>query len=238
MAEVKYRGTINKAPAPMKKRMQNNINSASRPFFSIIIATYNRAQLVTRALRSLSGQTEKDWEAIVIDDESTDETYEQLRPFLLKQPAIKYLRKVHGGEASSKNAGISYSRGKFISFLDSDDEYDSTHLEIRKAMLLEHPSVKFLYGGVRIIGNQYVVDRFDHAKKINLNDCVIGGSFFIERNLLLSLNGFRNIQLGTDAELFDRIKTTGVTMKEIHSPTYVYHHENMDSITNQLFINT
>ena len=130
------------------------------------------------------------------------------------------------------------SQGNYITFLDSDDEYDTTHLETRKTILLKNPSIKFLYGGVRILGNQYVTDRFDFAKKINLNDCVIGGTFFIERNLLFSLKGFRKILLGTDAELFDRIKKAEVTMQETQLPTYIYHHENMDSITNQLFVST
>ena len=217
--------------------MNINTKSAYQPFFSIIIATHNRAHLLKRALNSLTEQTEDDWEAIIIDDESKDDTYEQILPILEKQSKIKYLYKVHGGEASAKNKGIRSSLGKFISFLDSDDEYHPSHLKSRKEILLQNPNVRFLYGGVTIIGNQFVIDRFDHSKKINLNDCVIGGSFFIERELLNSLNGFNDIYLGTDSELFDRVKQKDVLMKETGLPTYIYHHENMDSITNMLYAN-
>ena len=96
--------------------MENNINSYPRPLFSIVIATYNRAQLVTRALRSLIAQTEDDWEAIVIDDESTDNTYEQMLPFLFEYPNIKYYWKAHGGEASAKNEGIWCFSGELYYF--------------------------------------------------------------------------------------------------------------------------
>lgn len=218
---------------------QNKHNEAkfvSRPLFSIIIATYNRAHFLKRALDSLISQTEEDWEAIVADDGSTDNTYEQILPFLKLHAKIKFIRKAHNGEAMTKNEGVLSSSGKFVSFLDSDDEYSPRHLEYRRSILMQKLSVKFLYGGVRIIGNQFVPDRFNQDEMIDLNNCVIGGTFFIERNLFLSLNGFRKIYLGTDADLFDRIKKTGVPMLETSLPTYIYHHENMDSITNNLYL--
>jgi glycosyltransferase involved in cell wall biosynthesis len=224
----------------MKNRLHQNKSNyeklVSQPFFSIIVTTYNRAQLLKRALNSLIIQTEEDWEAIIIDDGSTDDTFAQILPFLRSSTKIKYLRKEHSGEAISKNEGILSSGAKFVSFLDSDDEFHPAHLESRKAILLENPSVKFLHGGVRIIGNQYVSDRFDYTKKVNLKDCVIGGTFFIEKDILSSVNGFRDILVGTDADLFDRIKMSGITMMETRLPTYIYHHENEDSITNKLYL--
>lgn len=209
-------------------------STVSPPFFSIIITTYNRAQLLKRALNSLVSQTEQEWEAIIVDDGSTDDTYPQVLSYLRSYPKIKYLRKVHNGDPLSKNKGIWSSNGKFISFLDSDDEYNPSHLESRKKILMQNPSLKFLYGGATILGNQYVPDRFDCTKNIKLNKCVIGGTFFIERNTLFSLNGFKNILLGADGDLFDRAKNTRTTMKEAKIPTYIYHHETQDSITNKL----
>jgi glycosyltransferase involved in cell wall biosynthesis len=209
-----------------------------QPFFSIIITTYNRAYIIKRALDSLLSQTEKDWEAIIVDDESSDSTYLQISHYLTAHGKIRYIRKAHSGEALSKNVGINSAAGKYISFLDSDDEYDPLHLQSRKSILMNDSLVKFLYGGARIIGHQYVPDRFDFSKKIDLKDCVIGGTFFIERNLLLNLNGFRKMNLGTDAELFDRVVESGSLMKETKIPTYIYHHENEDSITNILLKNS
>lgn len=205
-----------------------------QPFFSIIITTYNRAQILKRALNSLISQTEHDWEAIIVDDESNDDTRLQVLPYICSNPQIKYLRKIHGGEAMSKNSGIISSSGKFISFLDSDDEYEPLHLQSRKEILKQDRSIRFLYGGTRIIGNQYVPDRFNNKKRIHLSECAIGGTFFIERNLISHLGGFRHIMIGTDADLFDRVVEAGIKMKETKIPSYIYHHENEDSITNML----
>jgi len=208
--------------------------SDSQPFFSVVITTYNRAQLIKRALKSLILQTETDWEAIVVDDESDDDTEFQVLPFTTIYRNISFTRQAHAGEAAAKNAGLWSANGRFVTFLDSDDEYDKHHLESRKSILLPNPSLKFLYGGTHIIGNHFVPDRFNINEKINLKDCVIGGTFFIERKLFLSLRGFRNIPLGTDGDLFDRVKETGAMMQEVSLPTYIYHHETEDSITNKL----
>jgi glycosyltransferase involved in cell wall biosynthesis len=212
-----------------------NTKMTSQPFFSVIITTFNRAHLIKKALDSLVSQTEDDWEAIIVDDESTDDTYSQVLPYTKTYPGIRYIKKVHSGEAMSKNTGICSSVGNYISFLDSDDEYDPSHLELRKSIIIQNPSVKFLYGGAKIIGNQYVPDRFNFEKRINLNDCVIGGTFFVERDTLFQLRGFKKIVLGTDADLFDRAIKAKIKMMETKLPTYIYHHETEDSVTNNIY---
>jgi len=210
------------------------LNPRKPPFFSVIITTYNRANLLIKALDSLICQTENDWEAIIVDDESKDNTYLKVLPYLQSNRSIKYIKKNHGGEAESKNEGISSSSGKYITFLDSDDEYDPVHLQTRKEILTKDPYIRFLYGGTKIIGNQYVPDRFDFSKRIHLSKCIIGGTFFIARDTLLKLKGFRKIILGTDSDLFDRALEAGIAIKETKFPTYIYHRENEDSITNLL----
>ena len=216
--------------------MDNLSIKTPQPFFSIVIATYNRANLVKRALKSLISQTETDWEAIIINDGSTDNTYEQILPYIKDYAKIRYVRKVHSGVVQSKNKGINLSNGKYISFLDSDDEYSSNHLKTRKQILLDNPTVKFLYGGVEIIGNQYVPDRFDYSKKIHLSKCVIGGTFFIERQSLISLNGFSEVPIGTDAVLFERAKDAKIKMMETNLPSYIYNRTSKDSITNRMLL--
>jgi glycosyltransferase involved in cell wall biosynthesis len=207
----------------------------STPFFSVIITTYNRAGLLKRALDSLIKQTDSDWEAIIVDDASEDDTHLQVKPYLEKYAQIRYIKKEHSGEPLTKNAGIFSSSGKYVTFLDSDDEYDTGHLASRKEILENDSSIRFLHGGVTVLGNQYVPDRFDPEKSVNLSDCVIGGTFFVERDLLISLGGFKNIYLGADADLLERALKKGIEVKETKNPTYVYHHETEDSITNMLY---
>jgi glycosyltransferase involved in cell wall biosynthesis len=212
------------------------VTSKISPYFSIIIPTYNRKEILTRALDSLVSQTEKNWEGIIVDDGSEDDTFSHIRSYL-DDIRIQYIRQENSGAALAKNKGIENASGTFLTFLDSDDEFLSTHLESRKNILAENPEIKFLYGGIKIVGNQFVPDRFDTDIKIHLDHCVVGGTFFIERELLLSLKGFKNIVIGEDAELFDRLTSTDILKLETKNPTYVYRHDREDSITNSFNVN-
>ena len=204
------------------------------PFFSVIIATFNRKATIIRAINSLIAQTETDWEAIIVDDGSTDDTYFEIHGFLKQHSNIKYVRQQNKGAAESKNRGIQHAKGMFFTFLDSDDEYECSHLESRRKIIEDQPSVKFLSGGLTIIGSPYVPDRFNLSKQIHLDKCEIGGTFFIERELLYSLKGFNIILLGEDADLFDRVVNTNVLMLKTNIPTYIYHRDTEGSVTNLL----
>lgn len=209
----------------------------SSPFFSVVIPTYNRSALLKRALNSLISQTEPDWEALIIDDESDDDTYTQVLPYLESHSKIKYIHQTHKGCPGSKNTGIFSARGRFITFLDSDDEFHPEHLQSRKHILHNNPAIKFLYGGARVIGNQMVPDRNDLSKQIALSECVIGGTFVLEREIAIFLNGFKDIAISEDAELFERIKNLGLAIMKITDPTYIYHREIQNSITHQFSSN-
>ncbi len=208
---------------------------AKQPFFSVVIATFNRAGLLKRALESLIRQTEKEWEAIVVDDGSTDDTYESISPYLKSFEGIKHFSKPHSGMVSTKNQGIGLAVGKFITFLDSDDEYHPSHLESRRRFLEDNPEVMFLYGGVKILGNPYVPDKNDPSARIHLSKCIIGGTFFVERETLHSLGGFQEITLGSDFNLWKRAKQRKVAIAEISEPTYIYHRSDPDSLTNRVY---
>jgi glycosyltransferase involved in cell wall biosynthesis len=204
------------------------------PMFSVVVTTYNRADLLVRAIKSLLGQTEIDWEAIIVDDGSTDSTHEKLLPLLQSDTRLKYFLKSHSGSAQSKNHGIKASSGRYITFLDSDDEYLPSHLESRKEFLLRNPGTLFLHGGVKILGNQYVPDIYDPSRNISLDDCVIGGTFFIERDVLLSLGGLLDMKFGSDHDLFERARKKNIKMARIDMPSYIYHRDNNDSVTKNI----
>ncbi len=209
---------------------------SSSPFFSVVITTYNRANLLKKALFSLMEQTEKDWEAIIVDDGSTDETVSLIKPYLENDNRIKYIYQENGGYVMAKNTGIFLAKGKFITFLDSDDEYAPKHLEVRKEILMSNPVIEFLHGGVEVTGSQFVTDRFDFNNIIHLSECEIGGTFFIKREVALLFNGFKEMPLGTDGDFFERISKAGVNIMKTPIPTYIYHREDIDSITNSLLL--
>ncbi len=98
------------------------------PKVSVIIPTYNRAHLVGRAIRSVLNQTYHDFEIIVVDDGSTDNTEEVVKGF--NDERMRYIRhKENKGGATARNTGIKAAKGEYIAFQDSDDEWLLKKLE-------------------------------------------------------------------------------------------------------------
>ncbi len=91
-----------------------------RVSISVIIPTYNRARFVTKAIDSVLSQTYKNYEIIVVDDGSTDDTRHALEPY---QDRIRYIYQENRGVAAARNLGIKSSNGKWVAFLDSDDTW-------------------------------------------------------------------------------------------------------------------
>ncbi len=97
---------------------------------SVIIPTYNRAHLIGRAINSVLNQTHQGFELIVVDDGSTDNTEDVTKEFQQKDERVIYLRhKQNKGGSAARNTGIKASKGKYIAFLDSDDEWLPEKLE-------------------------------------------------------------------------------------------------------------
>ena len=100
-------------------------NRTAAPTVSVIIPTYNRGSLVTTAVESVLNQTFTDFEIIVIDDGSTDDTRDRLRPYLEE---IQYIFQPNRGASSAQNAGLVAARGEWIAILASDDAWHPTKL--------------------------------------------------------------------------------------------------------------
>ena len=99
------------------------------PLLSIVMATYNRANVVGRAIDSILNQTYKNFELIIVDDGSTDRTYEVLKKYAAKDKRIVLLKQNNLGLAAARNAGVGKVQGKFIAFMDDDDVSVSNRLE-------------------------------------------------------------------------------------------------------------
>lgn len=97
-------------------------------FFSIIIPTYNRADLLPETIRSVQNQTFMDWECIVVDDGSTDGTRQVVEAIIKSDSRIKYFFQENAERSAARNNGIRNSSGEYICFLDSDDHFLSNHL--------------------------------------------------------------------------------------------------------------
>lgn len=121
------------------------------PFFSIIIPTYNRADKLDIPIKSLLNQQFKNWELIIIDDGSTDDTNILIQAYSSNK--IHYFYQQHQGRSAARNLGISKARGTYICFQDSDDEYLPNHLQTLYEAILQNDTYKVFRTGMLIYEN-------------------------------------------------------------------------------------
>jgi glycosyltransferase involved in cell wall biosynthesis len=95
-----------------------------KPFFSIIIPSYNRAALIIETLNSVCSQTFQNWECIVVDDGSTDTTRDVIEALSIQDDRIRYIYQDNAERSNARNNGIRNAKGEWICFLDSDDAFD------------------------------------------------------------------------------------------------------------------
>jgi len=93
------------------------------PFFSIVLPTYNRAHLIETAVKSVLNQTFSDWELIIVDDGSTDNTRELIQTYQEKDARIRYIYQENQERSVARNNGIEKATGQYVCFLDSDDYF-------------------------------------------------------------------------------------------------------------------
>ncbi len=202
-----------------------------KPKVSVILTVYNRAHFLRRCIDSLLNQSFKDWELIVVDDGSSDNSIKILEEYESRYENIKVVQQKNMKLPLSRNKGIKLSAGKYITFIDSDDEYVNDHLSKRIEYIERHPEVDLIHGGVNIIGNEYVRDKNNPHKFIHLSECTIGATFFGKRNVFLELNGFKNINYSEDSDFLERAEKRFKVAK-VNFNTYKYYRDSPDSITN------
>lgn len=182
-------------------------------FISVIIPTFNRKKLLSRALQSVFNQTFKDYEILVIDDGSFDGTSEL--EILKDNNRLRYLRSDHNrGVSASRNEGIARSRGEWIAFLDSDDEWLPRKLEKQIKWAGAHPEIEiFQTREIWIRNGVRVNPPITHEKvggdlfRQSLDRCMITpSSVMIRKELLNKVGGFNeSFQACEDYDLWLRI---------------------------------
>lgn len=113
------------------------------PYFSIVLPTYNRAWILGRAISSVCAQNDADWELVVVDDGSTDETAGLVTQFQEQDARIHLVQQVNGGAAMARQQGLAAARGEWIMYLDSDDQLYADCVSTVRQYLAKHPAVRF-----------------------------------------------------------------------------------------------
>jgi len=123
----------------------------TEPLISIIIPAYNAARFIQRAIESVQCQTLDDWELIIINDGSTDQTQSLVDKAVVNDGRIRCIQQVNRGLSHARNAGLGVANGKFIQFLDADDTLLPRKLESSIRCFRHNPGIDIVASMVRVI---------------------------------------------------------------------------------------
>ncbi len=212
------------------------------PLISVIIPTYQRCDRLKVALGSVLSQTYNNYEILIIDDGSEDDTKEMVKSF--KDSRINYYwQKNSGGPANPRNKGIKLAKGEWIAFLDSDDWWSSDKLE--NCMFYNNDKVDLIYHDMELFKNkqQLLKKTFKtrQLKKPILTDLLLSGniignsSVVVRKNFLVStgyLNESKEFTASEDYHMW--LKIAKLTNKFFYLPKYLgYYFEHDQSLSNK-----
>ena len=147
---------------------------------SVVIPAYNSADMLSEALDSVLAQTFSDFELIIVDDGSTDNTREVVA--LFEDPRIRYVYQQNRGLSGARNTGIRVSRGRYVAFLDADDIWLPTKLAAQVELLDSLPGVGVVYGSTywvedrRVFGGRKARYRGNIVRPLLVEGNIVAGS--------------------------------------------------------------
>ncbi len=193
------------------------------PSVSIIVPAYNAESTLACTMASLSGQSFGDWEAIIVDDGSTDGTATLIRALAAEDQRIHGLFAGHGGVSAARNSGIRAARADWVIFLDSDDELPVDHIARMLDAARLHPHAGLMHCGWRRFSSdgtllgEYPAQPMDDA----FTDCARGCPFAIhaamaKREAIEAVDGFDiSMRICEDWDLWQRLARSGVVFAEV-----------------------
>jgi len=213
------------------------MNSATAPLVSVVIPTYNSAKFIVQAVESVLSQTYSNYEIIVVDDGSTDNTRELLESY---QDKISYTFQSNQGVATSRNNAIAIAKGELIAFLDADDLFLPQKLQQQVRIFLEQPQTGMVVGGWKIAdaaGSTIAdVELWHDLPELDLNAWlywkpVLPSATMIRRDWLLKVEGFPHATVPVeDVECFIEVVFQGCKAAWCRSIGTIYRQINSDSL--------
>ena len=211
---------------------------------TIVLPAYNASEYLTETINSVFSQTYKDFELLVIDDGSTDNTRDIVNDFCQRDSRIRLISQENQGVSVARNNGIKMAKGKYIAFLDSDDLWVPNklarhveHLQANPKLGLSFARVEFLSFDGKSTGN------YSNPRMINIsakdlyeeNAAVTPSNAVISRTALEQVGGFDGELSGAaDAELFLRLKCHGWEVEGINEVLVLYR-TSLGGMSSQLY---
>jgi glycosyltransferase involved in cell wall biosynthesis len=223
-----------------------HVNKLESPTVSVVIPTYNRAHLLVRSIQSVLNQSYQDFEIIVVDDGSTDNTEEVIKSF--NDERVKYIRhEGNKGNAAARNTGIKVAKGEYVAFQDSDDEWLPKKLEKQVNLLRSLPETfAVVYSGFyKIVDGEkfYIPSSEIYPREGNIHSSLLKGNFIgtpsilVRKSALLCVGFFdEKLPRLVDWDLVIRLSKK-YQFKLIDEPLFVaYYTNNSLSTYNEILI--
>jgi len=204
---------------------------------TVIMSVFNTPfTTVKRAIDSVLNQTFQDFELLIIDDGSTDDSPQLILEYaILNENKITYLRHKNCSQSESINRAILLTESEYITVIDADDEYKTNHLEL---CLSEINSLDLIASTTETIVNKesdyYVPDRYNQNEVVHVDDCILFATLFGKKEVFQNLN-FINMY-GADAHFYERAEKM-YFVEKLDLRTYIYYRNNPDSISAKVKLN-
>ena len=205
-----------------------DISGFASPAVSVILPTWNRARIVGAAIRSVQAQVFADWELIVVDDGSEDDTADVIAAFAADS-RIRYVRLAHAGQCEARNHGQSIARGALVAYIDSDNLWYPEFLAAAVNLMTYRPEVLCAYGAMvsdthvpRILFEPFDRDRLLAGNYIDTS------TFIHRRDLIARYGGFD--PAASPMEDWDLILRYTVDSPACPLPVLAVRYRNVDSI--------
>jgi glycosyltransferase involved in cell wall biosynthesis len=193
------------------------------PYFSIIIPSYNRAHIISRAIQGVLDQTFQDFEIVIVDDGSTDNTKEILQEFT-GDTRIKSIYQTNAGVCAARNTGAKQAEGEFLIFLDSDDTVEKSWLQDFNDLAIQNK--EWLFCSMKVVkqdSSEYLVSALSPYKNKKIKGNSIPGSWAIKKDVFLRVGLFdENMKFGENVELRFRLDTEKLSIGIIDNYNFTY----------------
>ena len=171
-----------------KPYIPKNINiSEDESLVSIIMPTWNRENVICNAVDSVLKQTYDNYELIIVDDGSTDNTGDVIRDKYksqLETGKIKYILQENAGVCAARNRGLEESRGYYIAYLDSDNLWKKNYLSVMVEAFVAHPEIQTAYSDVHVYDN---INKHERIREDEFNRKQLIQQNFIDLNIFMHI---------------------------------------------------
>ncbi len=205
------------------------------PLVSVIMPTYNRAHLIIESLDCVLSQTYSNWECIIVNDGSKDNTEDVLKPCIEKDSRFKYFKKPNEGAAIARNFAVLKSKGIYILPLDSDDLIGLNYIEKAVNIFNSNPEVSIVYSKAKKIGvesGEWNLPNYKFDKFLIYN--MIFNSSMYKRVDFDRVGGYNEENMFEDWDLWIKILKPNGTVYQIPEILYFYRTHSNHSVSTQL----